>query len=180
MTEVQDTATPDPMEQAVETGRLWIDTPLCDIPLDAKGINGEDIWAGIKLATDKDRDYFIALQKQNVKKNGKPRNLYIVALGEYSFIVRELNQGDYRAISMECAKQERELMDLLRQTDPQAVLSPDEVNYIEYVATCARAVVDPVNFDFADDELPYTLLPTLYDRIMVLAGTMSQVVVKKL
>jgi hypothetical protein len=158
----------------------WVGVPLCEIPPDAKGPEGEDVWEGIKEITGKDRQYFIDLQAKNMKKNGKPRNLHLILLGDLPFVVRELNQGDYREITRKCAKDERDLINALRIDEPEAMITAEESNYIEFVNTLNRATVFPEGFDFTDDELPYLLVPALYEKVMMLAGTMDQVVVKKL
>jgi len=166
--------------EAPPTQTQWLEVPLCEIPADAVGPEGDSIWEGIKEITGKDRDYFLGIQKANMKKNGTPRQLFLVLIGEYPFVIRELNQGDYRFITTECAKGERDLLIALRAEDPEALLTPEESNYIEFINTLNRATVFPERFDFTEDELPYMLVPALYEKVMMIAGTMDRVVVKKL
>jgi len=150
---------------------------LLSLPEDLE-VDGMPVWKAIELDTGFSRQQLTDLQSKNIKKDGKPKPLYMVELIDETYIIRPLTQGDQRwMIEMTNVMTDQKKTDLGLTSEEE--LPEAEIIKIEYFVTTKAGTVFPENFDPFDEELTISTLSWLYTTISNVSGLNLRPEVKK-
>ncbi len=141
-------------------------------------IDGVPVWEAIERDTGLSRKAMEELQAKHVKKNGRPKPLYMVELINDTFIVRQLTQGDQRymiELTNHMTSEKKKELGL----GPNEELPESELIFIEYYVTTSTGVVWPEDFDPADEDNTISTLSWLYTTITNISGLNIRPDVKK-
>ena len=159
-------------EVAVEESTKWQNVALLDLPVD------HPVWATLD-EVGLSREYIAELQKKHMTKNGTPKALHLLAIGDDTFVIRQLRQGDYQKVNELYLQKEAKALELIHATNPGAALSQQEMDTIEQHCVCLVGVVWPENFDPTDEDNHFLSVPSLHYKIMEISGAFEVPVTKK-
>jgi hypothetical protein len=169
----------------------WDAVNILDIPEDAVNLEGVPIWDIISMGTGLKKDDIKTIQDRYVNSKGQPLPLYMIGVGNFTFIIREVTTKLHREIIQACHVDEREY---IKNHTPAEAHAGDDVEIDvpgaerqkwEELNTIKSALVWPPigqgegQFDPHDEDLPFLVVSQLFTKILEASGAYDMPLLKK-
>lgn len=168
----------------------WKDISLLDIPDDAVTPEGISIWEIIEGGTGLNKKDVEDIQNRHLDSKGNPVSLYMVGIGNFTFLIREVTIKLHRQIIQGCHLDEQAYIKQYKnenkgKEEENFTIPADDRQGIEEINTIKVALVWPSigtgenQFDPEDEDLPFLVTSGLFTKILEASGAYDMPILKK-